>query len=89
LNRYYFNIKPLALEYVENLNLSDVLSFFDRMVSKDLKKLSVQEFSKNVEKLPTDTPKVNSYQSVLIKDTNEIRKRGKFIVLNQKDKINK
>jgi len=58
-----------------------VLDFFDKMVTKDLKKLSVQEFSKNVEELPTITPKVNSYQSVLIQDTNELRNREKFIAL--------
>lgn len=81
MKRYYFNIKPLAEEYVQKLKLSDVLNFFDKMVNKDLKKLSVQEFSKNVEKLPTNTPKINSYQSVLIKDTNELRKKGKFITL--------
>ena len=81
MKRYYFNMKALAVEYVENLKLSDVLSFFDKMVNEDLKKLSVQEFSKNVEILPTNTPKVNSYQSELIKDNNELRKRGNFIAL--------
>lgn len=74
-------MKPLALEYVSKLKLKDVLDFFDKMVTKDLKKLSVQEFSKNVEELPTITPKVNSYQSVLINDNDELRKRGKFITL--------
>ncbi len=77
-------MKPLALEYVQKLKLSDVLNFFDKMVNKDLKKLSVQEFSKNVETLPTNTPKVNSYQSVLIKNANELRKKGKFITLKAK-----
>lgn len=81
MKRYYFNMKPLALEYINKLKLSDVLDFFDKMVTKDLKKLSVQEFSKNVEELPTITPKVNSYQSVLIKDTDELRKREKFITI--------
>jgi len=74
-------MKPLAEEYIQNLKLSDILKFFDNMVRKDLKKLSVQEFSKDVDKLPTSTPKVNEYQSVLLKDTNELRKRGKFIKL--------
>jgi hypothetical protein len=74
-------MKPLALEYVEKLTLKDVLNFFDKMVNKDLRKLSVQEFSKDVEKLPTESPKVNSYQSILIKNTNELRKREKYITI--------
>ena len=49
------------------------------MVSKDLKKLSIQEFSKNVKKLPTNKPKIKGYQSVLMKRFDEIRKRKKFI----------
>jgi len=74
-------MKPLALEYVEKLTLKDVLNFFDKMVKKDLRKLSVQEFSKDVEKLPKEAPKVNSYQSILIKDTNQLRKREKYITI--------
>lgn len=74
-------MKPLAQEYIEKLKLKDVLNFFDKMVTKDLRKLSVQEFSKEVDELPTNTPKVNTYQSVLIKDANELRSKGKFIIL--------
>lgn len=79
MKRYYFNMKSLARHYVENLKLSSVLEFFDKIFTKDLRKLSVQEFSREVDNLPIDNPKIKSYQSVLIHDTNEIRKRGKFI----------
>jgi len=76
-------MKPLARQYVKNLKLTDILNFFDKMVMKDLKKLSVQEFSKDVKEIPKNTPKINEYQSVLIKDYNDIRKRGKFIKFKQ------
>ena len=79
LQRYYFNIKKISKKFVKNIKLEDVLNFFDKFASKDLKKLSVQEFSKNVEKLPTNTPKVNGYQSILMKDNDDIRKKRKFI----------
>ena len=82
LKRYYFNMKKLAKKYVRHIKLSDVLTFFDKMVIKDLKKLSVQEFSKNVKKLPTNKPKIKQYQSILMKRADEIRRRKKFIKFN-------
>jgi hypothetical protein len=61
----------------------DVLKFFDaHMVKSKLKKLSVQEFSQKVTKLPTTAPKVRGYQSVLLKSSNDLRKRNKFLKLN-------
>lgn len=86
LNRYYFNMKKLAKKFVKKITLKDVLSFFDTMVTRDLKKLSVQEFSKNVKKLPTNKPKIKKYQSVLMKKSDEIRKRRKFIKFSKKNK---
>ncbi len=79
LKRYYFNIKKLSKKFAKNIKLEDVLNFFDKMILKDLRKLSVQEFSKHVEKLPYTTPKVNNYQSLLIRDNDEIRNKKKFI----------
>jgi len=86
MKRYYFNMKRLAKKYMKKVKLDDVLKFFDKMVSKDLKKLSVQEFSKNVMKLPTNTPKVKKYQSILMKDYEDIRRRQKFIEFQNTNK---
>ena len=89
LKRYYFNMKKLAKSFAKTIKLEDVLKFFDKMVSKDLRKLSVQEFSKNVLKLPTTTPKINKYQSVLMKNFDDIRKRKKFINFEYPKKVKK
>ncbi len=79
LKRFYFNMKKLAKRYVRKVTLNDVLIFFDKMVKKDLKKLSVQEFSNLIKKLPENKPMINNYKASLMKKTDELRKRRKFI----------
>jgi len=81
LKRFYFNKKKLVKEYTDDLELSDVLNFFDSMVDKNLKKLSVQEFSKKVKKLPSHVSKIRNYQSILLNDINDIRNREKYLNL--------
>jgi insulysin len=82
LKRYYFNMKKLARRYVRKITINDVLDFFDKMVKKDLKKLSVQEFSNLVKKLPKNKPIVNKYKAFLMTRTDKLRKRKNFIKFN-------
>lgn len=76
-------MKALVRDFTEDLKLSDVLKFFDVMVTKDMKKLSIQEYSKNVKEIPTSTPKVRTYQSVLMKNNDDLRNKKKFVELNK------
>jgi F0F1-type ATP synthase beta subunit len=81
--RFYFNIKNVVEEYVKMIKKEDVLKFFDtHMFKHKLRKLSVQEFSQKVDELPTDTPIVRGYQSVLLKSMDDLRKRNKFLKFN-------
>ncbi len=74
-------MRAIAAKYVKNLTKKDVLSFFDELVKKDMKKLSMQEFSQKAKQVPSSTPVVRGYQSILIKKINYLRKRNKFLVL--------
>lgn len=61
----------------------DVLNFFDTYMFKHkLRKISVQEFSHKVEQLPTDTPVIRGYQSILLNSMDYLRKRNKFLKFN-------
>lgn len=76
-------MKRLVRDFIDDLTLSDVLKFFDVMVTEDLKKLSIQEYSKNVKEIPTSTPKIRNYQSVLMKNNDDLRNKKKFVELNK------
>jgi len=49
------------------------------MVKTDLKKLSVQEFSKLALTVPKTTPEIRGYKSELIEKENHLRNKNKYI----------
>lgn len=69
----------MALSFSEKISKEDLLAFFDKMVKNDLKKLSVQEFSKLALTVPKSTPEIRGYQSELIERENHLRDKNKFI----------
>jgi hypothetical protein len=68
------------------LTKDNLLEFFDNMVQKDMKKLSVQEFSQKAQEIPTTTPEIRGYHSKLIDNHDFLRKRNKFVKLNYSKK---
>ena len=66
-------------EEVKKITKDSLIKIFDKIFDTDLSKLSVQEFSKNINELPTTTPFLRNHQSFLIEDENYLRDRNKFL----------
>ena len=72
--------KGVAKVY-ENVVLNVIIpdDIFDHVFNDELKKLSVQEFSRKIKKIPETLPKVRGFKSVLIKNKDFLRKKNEFI----------
>ena len=80
-NRRYFNIFQIVRKFSLNIEKKDLIKFFDKLFSKDLAKLSIQEFSSPVKLVPRTSLKVNGLKGILIKTKNFFRKRNKYLKL--------
>jgi hypothetical protein len=72
-------MRSAAVKHYKKLTKKDIINFFDNMVKTKLKKLSVQEFSQKAKSIPTSTPSVRGYKSVLVKKFDFFRKRNKYL----------
>jgi len=77
--RHYFNIKSKVKKVVSKIEHKNLIEFFDQIFEKKLKKLSIQEFSSKIKKLPKKVGEVRGFKGKLIKNKNFFRYKNKFI----------
>jgi len=76
--RNYFNSHLLFTIKNSDIKKADVLSFFDKIFTNKLQKLSVQEFSKKVD-IPQEYKQVRDFKPVPATWSDFFRKRAKFL----------
>jgi secreted Zn-dependent insulinase-like peptidase len=74
-----YNINSKLKQIVRKLEKKHMIKFFDDLFTNNLAKLSIQEFSNKVKRIPRKTPKVKGRIAKIIKSRNMFRKRNKFI----------
>lgn len=74
-----FNISKKIKRFIKNTEKKDMLKFFDDIFTKNLSKLSIQEFSNKIKSLPKTSPIVKGRYAMLIKRTDLFRKRNIYL----------
>ena len=77
--RHYFNLKSRVQDVISGLKFDNLIGFFDKIFEYKLKKLSIQEFSSKIKKLPVNVGRLRGFKGKLINDRNFYRFRNKFI----------